>query len=65
MVKTAAIMNTEILKAAEALAATSFEDVLKDSKEAQKAMEDYKKQQSEITNILGNPTYESINQLCN
>jgi hypothetical protein len=28
-------------------------------------MEDYKKQQSEITNILGNPTYESINQLCN
>lgn len=44
---------------------TSFEDTLKNTKEAQKSMEAYKQQQQEISNILSNPTYDSLNQLCN
>lgn len=44
---------------------SSFEDTLKNTEDAQKSMEAYKKQQEEITNILLNPTYDSMNNLCN
>ncbi len=44
---------------------TSFEDVLKKTSDAKKSMEEYLKQQKEISQILESPSPEWITQLCN